>query len=200
MGRVRRPRGSRWVCLQIGIGLVPSIIGMATAAICQQIEAPCCRYLVVASVLTRFAVGEPLPVNLCPRPQSTPCPVVVPSSPPPLRAIAQPQCMAQQQDAGARGRHECLLRGHGPHGEATSTTYVHAIHGWLKLRLTLVNSAAEASPVTAELAAFVDRWGKVLDRVYCMDVLNSSSRSRASRAQPTRSTCSRATSCGWRGA
>ena len=189
------------VPLQIGIALVPSIVGMATAAISEQIEAPRRRCLVVTSVLTRFAVGEPLPVTLCPRPQSAPRPGVVPSSPPPpLRAIAQPQCLARQQDAGTRGRHECLLCGHGPHGEATITTYVHAIHGWLKLRLTLVNGAAKASPVTAELAAFVDRWEKVLDRVHCMDVLNSSSRSRASRAQPARSTCSRATSCGWRGA
>ena len=185
------PVGSTWavraghglqmgVPLQIGIDLVPSIVGMATAAICEQIEEPRRRCLVVTSVLTRFAVGEPLLVTLCPRPQSAPRPIVVPSSPPPLRAITQPQRVARQQDAGARGRHECLLRGHGPHGEATSTTYVHTIHGWLKLRLTLVNGAAKASPVTAELAAFVDRWGKVLDRVHCMDVLNSSSRSRAS--------------------
>ncbi|AQK73211.1 protein ROLLING AND ERECT LEAF 2 [Zea mays] len=51
--------------------------------------------------------------------------------------------------------------------------YVHAVHGWLKLTLTPVNGAAEASPVAAELAAFVDRWGKVLDRVHCVDVLKS---------------------------
>ena len=134
------------VPLQIGIGLVPSIVGMATAAICEQIKAPHRDCLVVTSVLTRFAVGEPLPVTPCPRPQSAPRPVVVPSSPPLLHAITQPQREARQQDAGARGRHECLLHGHGPRGEATSTTYVHSIHGWLKLRLTLVNGAAEASP------------------------------------------------------
>jgi hypothetical protein len=57
--------------------------------------------------------------------------------------------------------------------------YVHAIGGWLKLTLTPtpVNGAAEASSsastVAAELAAFVDRWGKVLDRVHCVDVLKA---------------------------
>jgi len=56
------------VPLQIGIGLVPSIVSMATAAIYEQIEAPRRRCLVVTSVLTRFAVGEPLPVTLCLRP------------------------------------------------------------------------------------------------------------------------------------
>ncbi|CAD6243169.1 unnamed protein product [Miscanthus lutarioriparius] len=53
--------------------------------------------------------------------------------------------------------------------------YVDAIGGWLKLTLTPVSGAAEAvgSPVAAELAAFVDRWGKVLDRVHCVDVLKA---------------------------
>ncbi|PUZ76857.1 hypothetical protein GQ55_1G324000 [Panicum hallii var. hallii] len=50
--------------------------------------------------------------------------------------------------------------------------YVHAVGGWLKLTLAPVNGA-EASPVAAELAAFADRWGKVLDRVHCVDVLKS---------------------------
>ena len=63
------------VPLQIGIGLVPSIVGMATAAICEQIEAPRRRCLVVTSVLTCFAISEPLPVTLCPRPQSAPAPL-----------------------------------------------------------------------------------------------------------------------------
>lgn len=52
--------------------------------------------------------------------------------------------------------------------------YVHAVHGWLKLTLTPVNDgAAEASTMADELAAFVDRWGKVLDGVHCVDVLKS---------------------------
>lgn len=56
--------------------------------------------------------------------------------------------------------------------------YVHAIHGWLKLTLTLTLTpvdagAAEASPLAAELTAFVERWGKVLDRVNCVDVLKA---------------------------
>ena len=60
---------------------------------------------VVASALTRFAVGEPLPVS-----DHTPPaviahrPVVVPSSPPPLlRAIEQPQPQgeARQQEGGS---------------------------------------------------------------------------------------------------
>ncbi|XP_062222577.1 protein ROLLING AND ERECT LEAF 2-like [Phragmites australis] len=50
--------------------------------------------------------------------------------------------------------------------------YVHAIHGWLKLTLTPINGV-EASPVAAELTAFVDRWGKALDRVHCVDALKS---------------------------
>ena len=196
MGCASSSRGSRWACLS----RLASAWSPPSSAWPPRPSASRSKRLVVTSVLTRFAVGEPLPVTLCPRPQSAPRPVVVPSSPPLLHAITQPQRVAREQDAGPRGCHECLLCGHGPHGEATSTTYVHAIHGWLKLRLTLVNGAAEASPVTTELAAFVDRLGKVLDPVHCMDVLNSSSRSRALRAQPARSTCSRATSCGWRGA
>ena len=53
--------------------------------------------------------------------------------------------------------------------------YVHAVGGWLKLTLAPVNGAGaeEASPVAAELAAFADRWGKVLDRAHCVDVLKS---------------------------
>ncbi|KAF8768748.1 hypothetical protein HU200_007307 [Digitaria exilis] len=54
--------------------------------------------------------------------------------------------------------------------------YVHAIHGWLKLTLAapVNDGAAGASPVAAgELAAFVDRWGKVLDGVHCVDVLKA---------------------------
>jgi hypothetical protein len=56
--------------------------------------------------------------------------------------------------------------------------YVHAIHGWLNLTLTLTLTpvdagAAEASPLAAELTAFVERWGKVLDRVNCVDVLKA---------------------------
>jgi hypothetical protein len=56
--------------------------------------------------------------------------------------------------------------------------YVHAVHGWLRLTLTPVDGGAQAdsssSPVVAaELAAFVDRWGKVLDRVHCDEVLKS---------------------------
>ncbi|CAN6232703.1 unnamed protein product [Urochloa humidicola] len=59
--------------------------------------------------------------------------------------------------------------------------YVHAVAGWLKLTLAPVTgggggaeaAAATASPVAAELAAFVDRWGKVLDGVHCVDVLKS---------------------------
>ncbi|KAF8765509.1 hypothetical protein HU200_008658 [Digitaria exilis] len=54
--------------------------------------------------------------------------------------------------------------------------YVHAIHGWLRLTLAapVNDGAAEASPVAAaELAAFVDRWGKVLDGVHCVDVLKA---------------------------
>ncbi|CAM0944982.1 unnamed protein product [Alopecurus aequalis] len=52
--------------------------------------------------------------------------------------------------------------------------YVHALHGWLKLTLEPINGAAEvSSPVAVELAAFVDRWGKVLDRVHCAEVLKS---------------------------
>jgi hypothetical protein len=50
--------------------------------------------------------------------------------------------------------------------------YVHAVGGWLRLTVAPVNGA-EASPVAAELAAFADRWGKVLDRVHCVDVLKS---------------------------
>ncbi|KAL6633859.1 hypothetical protein ACP70R_026530 [Stipagrostis hirtigluma subsp. patula] len=50
--------------------------------------------------------------------------------------------------------------------------YVHAVDGWLRLTLTSVNGAA-ASPVAAELAAFVDRWRKVLDRVHCDEVLRA---------------------------
>ena len=48
--------------------------------------------------------------------------------------------------------------------------YVHAVGGWLTLAPV---SGAEASPAAAELAAFADRWGKVLDRVHCVDVLKS---------------------------
>ncbi|OEL28988.1 hypothetical protein BAE44_0009992 [Dichanthelium oligosanthes] len=51
--------------------------------------------------------------------------------------------------------------------------YVHAVHGWLKLTLAPVNGAEASSPVAAELAAFVDRWGKVLNHVHCVDVLKS---------------------------
>lgn len=51
--------------------------------------------------------------------------------------------------------------------------YVHAIRGWLELTLKPVDGAAEASPVAAELAAFVGRWGKVLDGVHCVDVIKS---------------------------
>uniref|UniRef100_A0A0D9YVU2 DUF632 domain-containing protein n=1 Tax=Oryza glumipatula TaxID=40148 RepID=A0A0D9YVU2_9ORYZ len=56
--------------------------------------------------------------------------------------------------------------------------YVHALHGWLKLTLqeapAVVDGAeAVASPVAAELAAFVERWGQALDRVHCADVLKS---------------------------
>ncbi|CAN6245372.1 unnamed protein product [Urochloa humidicola] len=57
--------------------------------------------------------------------------------------------------------------------------YVHAVAGWLKLTLAPVTGgvggaeAAAASPVAAELAAFVDRWGKVLDGVHCVEVLKS---------------------------
>jgi hypothetical protein len=50
------------------------------------------------------------------------------------------------------------------------------VHGWLKLTLTPVAqeaSSSSSSPVAAELAAFVDRWGKVLDRVHCVEVLKS---------------------------
>ncbi|AQK54065.1 hypothetical protein ZEAMMB73_Zm00001d051338 [Zea mays] len=76
--------------------------------------------------------------------------------------------------------------------------YVHAIHGWLKLTLTLTPvDAAEASPLAAELTAFVERWGKVLDRVNCVDVLKAIKSFAGAAARSTRS---RATSCGWRGA
>jgi hypothetical protein len=51
--------------------------------------------------------------------------------------------------------------------------YVHAVHGWLKLTLTPVAQEASSSPVAAELAAFVDRWGEVLDRVHCVEVMKS---------------------------
>jgi hypothetical protein len=54
--------------------------------------------------------------------------------------------------------------------------YVHALHGWLKLTLAPINNGAaevSSSPVAAELAAFVDGWGKVLDRVHCAEVLKS---------------------------
>ncbi|TVU28986.1 hypothetical protein EJB05_20528, partial [Eragrostis curvula] len=59
--------------------------------------------------------------------------------------------------------------------------YVHAVHGWLKLTLTLAPtppngvqaSASSSSSVAAELAAFVDRWGKVLDRVQCGEALKA---------------------------
>ncbi|XP_047079598.1 protein ROLLING AND ERECT LEAF 2-like [Lolium rigidum] len=53
--------------------------------------------------------------------------------------------------------------------------YVHALHGWLKLTLAPINGAQQApsSPVAAEFAEFVDRWGKVLDRVHCAEVLKS---------------------------
>ncbi|RCV07591.1 hypothetical protein SETIT_1G257200v2 [Setaria italica] len=55
--------------------------------------------------------------------------------------------------------------------------YVHAVHGWLKLTLAPVSGggtgAAVSSPVAAELAAFADRWGKVLDRAHCVDVLKA---------------------------
>ncbi|KAM0864418.1 hypothetical protein ACQ4PT_043943 [Festuca glaucescens] len=87
----------------------------------------------VASTLTCFAVGEPLPVS-----DHTPPavlvhrPVVVPSTPPPLlRSIEQ-----QQQQQHERQEQDGVV-------------------------------AAE------ELAEFVDRWGKVLDRVHCAEVLKS---------------------------
>ncbi|CAL4967947.1 unnamed protein product [Urochloa decumbens] len=56
--------------------------------------------------------------------------------------------------------------------------YVHAVAGWLKLTLAPVTSGTEAeaaasSPVAAELAAFAERWGKVLDGVHCVEVLRS---------------------------
>ncbi|CAL4886328.1 unnamed protein product [Urochloa decumbens] len=58
--------------------------------------------------------------------------------------------------------------------------YVHALAGWLRLTLAPVTGGAEAeaaavasSPVAAELAAFADRWGKVLDGVHCVEVLRS---------------------------
>lgn len=52
--------------------------------------------------------------------------------------------------------------------------YVHAVHGWLKLTLTPpVNSVEASSPIAVELTAFVDRWGKALDRVHCGEVLKS---------------------------
>ncbi|KAG8060045.1 hypothetical protein GUJ93_ZPchr0002g25854 [Zizania palustris] len=52
--------------------------------------------------------------------------------------------------------------------------YVHALHGWLKLTLNApVDGAEAASPIAAELVAFVERWGQVLDRVPCADVLKS---------------------------
>jgi hypothetical protein len=55
----------------------------------------------------------------------------------------------RQQDVGARGRHEACSAAPWPWPtwRSTSTTdYVHAIHGWLKLTLTPANGAAEASP------------------------------------------------------
>ncbi|WVZ74368.1 hypothetical protein U9M48_022556 [Paspalum notatum var. saurae] len=53
--------------------------------------------------------------------------------------------------------------------------YVHALHGWLRLTLKPPNGGAQAaaSPVAVELEAFVDRWGKVLDRVNCGEVLKA---------------------------
>jgi hypothetical protein len=59
--------------------------------------------------------------------------------------------------------------------------YVHAVHGWLKLTLAPVSggvggaaeAAASSFPMAAELAAFADRWGKLLDRVHCVDVLKA---------------------------
>ncbi|KAM0897442.1 hypothetical protein ACQ4PT_022576 [Festuca glaucescens] len=54
--------------------------------------------------------------------------------------------------------------------------YVHALHGWLKLTLVPISGAQQVpspSPVAAELTEFVDRWGKVLDRVHCAEVLKS---------------------------
>uniref|UniRef100_A0ACD5Z1X7 Uncharacterized protein n=1 Tax=Avena sativa TaxID=4498 RepID=A0ACD5Z1X7_AVESA len=52
--------------------------------------------------------------------------------------------------------------------------YVHALHGWLKLTLVPISRAqVPSSPVADELADFVDRWGKVLDRAHCAEVLKS---------------------------
>lgn len=50
--------------------------------------------------------------------------------------------------------------------------YVAALHGWLKLTLAPTDGAP-ASPVAAELAAFVDRWRQALDGVLCAEVLKS---------------------------
>ncbi|KAL6911694.1 hypothetical protein ACP4OV_000499 [Aristida adscensionis] len=54
--------------------------------------------------------------------------------------------------------------------------YVHAVDGWLRLTLAPVSGgagAAAASPVAAELAAFLGRWGKALDRVHCAEALKA---------------------------
>uniref|UniRef100_A0A0D9VJ16 DUF632 domain-containing protein n=1 Tax=Leersia perrieri TaxID=77586 RepID=A0A0D9VJ16_9ORYZ len=57
--------------------------------------------------------------------------------------------------------------------------YVRTLHGWLTLTLQAPAPVADgaeaaASPVVAtELAAFVERWGKALDRVHCADVVKS---------------------------
>ncbi|KAE8790633.1 hypothetical protein D1007_35056 [Hordeum vulgare] len=54
--------------------------------------------------------------------------------------------------------------------------YVGALHGWLKLTLAAPSTDADsaaASPVAAELAAFVDRWRQALDGVHCAEVLRS---------------------------
>ncbi|XP_037447642.1 protein ROLLING AND ERECT LEAF 2-like [Triticum dicoccoides] len=51
--------------------------------------------------------------------------------------------------------------------------YVAALHGWLKLTLAPSADGAPASPVAAELAAFVDRWRQALDGVHCAEVLKS---------------------------